>query len=76
MKKICLLFCFPKGLYVGTVSFGGDVPVDSANVVAILVGSHVVELQARTFEDRVKVTLHLAVDSLTDLYFVVAKFLN
>ncbi len=55
------------------MTLGGNVPVDRADVVAILVRADVIEFQAGSFEDRMKISLHLAVDGLAYLNFVSAK---
>ncbi len=66
-----LFFCLAEGLYAGAVALGRHVPVDRPDIVAVLVGANIVEFQARSLEDGVEVTLHLAIDSLADLYLVV-----
>jgi hypothetical protein len=65
-----LLFFFFEGFHERAVAFGGYTPVNGSDIVAILVRTHIVELQSRSFEDRVKVSLHLAVDRLAYLYLV------
>ena len=55
------------------MTLGGNVPVNSADIIPILVGAHVVKLQSRSFKDGMEVALHLAVDGLANLNFVSPK---
>src|SRR5688572_13923874 len=71
-KKNRLLFFFLEGLNKSAVSFCGYIPVNRPDVVAVLVGADVIKLQPRTFKNRMKITLHLAIDSLADLNFVLS----
>lgn len=72
-EKDRLFLFLAKGFYEGTVAFGRNVPVYGTDIVAILIRAYIVELQSGSLEDRTKIALHMAVDSLADLYFVLAK---
>ena len=58
------------------VALGRHMPVDGADVVAVLVGAYVIELQAAPLEDGMEIPLHLAVDGLAYLDLVSAQFLE
>jgi hypothetical protein len=56
------------------MAFCGNVPVNGADIISILVGAHIIEFKAGAFKDGVKIPLHLAINSLPDLYFVFTEF--
>src|SRR6218665_1331870 len=73
-KKYRLLFFFAEGFHVGAVPFSRHIPVDGTNVIAVLIGTPPLKLQPRSFENRMKVALHLAIDSLANLNLILAQF--
>jgi hypothetical protein len=50
--------------------------VDAADVIAILVRSHVIKLEPSSLKNGVEVALHLAVDGLAYLYLVIPQLLK
>ena len=74
-KEYCLFLFFLECLYKSPVAFRGHIPVNGPDIISILVRPDVIELKAGAFENGMEVALHMAVDSLTYLYFVVPQFL-
>ena len=74
-KKNSLFFLLPECFHKSAMAFGTYVPVDGSDIVAILIGPHIIELKTRPFEDRMEVALHLAVDRLAYLYLILPQLL-
>ena len=48
--------------------------MDRADIITLLIRTHIVELQTRSLEDRMEVALHVAVYRLAYLNFVLPEF--
>jgi hypothetical protein len=54
--------------------FRSNIPVNAADIIAVLIGADIVKFESGALENRVKITLHLAVDCLPDLDLVLTEF--
>src|SRR5687768_13988578 len=71
-KKNCLFFFFPESFDKSSMPFRGNIPVDGADVISVLIGAYIIEFKSGAFEDGVEISLHLAVDRLADLDLVLS----
>ena len=69
-KKDGLFFFFPECFDESSVTLGRYIPVDCADIIAVLVGANIVKFKTGSLEYGTEIALHVAIDSLAYLDFV------